>query len=165
MGKITQWESKIDDKNYTFSHEKLGGLRDIHNLSINGFVIEIPSGYKSRMLGFDEMFMLDDREARLVVKKGKPDIVIDGVFLQSGKQYVARPWWIIIFQLLCLPLILRQIGGLFGLPIAFAGFFLCRKLSEFEMSSMRRFILCLAVTLGCWLITFALQIIVVLIFL
>ena len=52
MGKITQWESKIDDKNYTFSHEKLGGLRDIHNLSINGFVIEIPSCYKSGSWAF-----------------------------------------------------------------------------------------------------------------
>jgi hypothetical protein len=165
MEKITQWESKIGDKRYVFSHKKLGGWRYLHSLTINGSVIEIPSGYKSKMLGFDEGFIFGEKEARLVIEKGKPDIAIDGVFLQSGKPYAARPSWIIIFQFLCLPLMLQQIGGLFGLLAAFAVFFLCRKISEHPISSTRKLILCIAVTLGSWFIVFVLQFILVLIFL
>jgi len=95
MGYVSEWESQIDEKNYSFTHEKTKGK---HVLTVNGDPTVLKASAKSVLLGFDEPFMLDGKEARLVFRGRIPDIVIDGKYLQSGKTYMRAPVWAYIFS-------------------------------------------------------------------
>ena len=151
MGKVSQWESQIDGLTYAFEHEKIKGK---HMLTVNGNPMEIKGGFNSGLLGFDEPFMLDGREARLVIEGKKPDIVINGVYLQSGKQHRPRPAWVIAFAVLCGVLII--VGGALGALIGICGAALCVLASKASISTVVRVILCIVITMSTWLVWFLL---------
>ena len=153
MGKITKWESQIDGTNYTFLHEKVKG---IHILTVNGVKTDIKGGFMSMMLGFDEKFMLDGREARLVIEKNKPDVIIDGVYLQSGKQYVQRPAWVTVFAIICVLIPIVSLGGALPAILGFAGAALCVSVSKTSLPAALRLILCTVITLLAWIVWFLL---------
>jgi len=153
MGKTTQWESKIDGKSYAFSHEKVKGR---HILTANGLQTEIKGGFISALLGFDEKFTFEGREARLVIEKNKPDVIIDGVYLQSGKNYIKRPAWVLVFAIICILIPIVSLGGALPFVIGFLGATLCVSVSKSSLPTAARVILCLVITVIAWLLWFLL---------
>ena len=149
MGKVTEWESQYGDKTYAFSYEKVKGKQVI---KVNGEATELKPTFWSRVLGFDEPFSFDGKDARLVVLDKKPDVAVDGMFLQSGTPYVKTPKWVIVFSALLLPLIFT--GGAIGGAFAVVGSMVCLSVSRKPMPNLRKAILCLAVTVGVWIIVF-----------
>ena len=148
MGRVTKWECQYGDKNYSFSHEKLIGK---HVLKIDGVPVEIKPSFINSLyfFGFDEPFNFGDKEARLVIEGKKPDIVIEGKYLSSGKQYIATPKWFMVFIILLFPLII--VGGALGGVFLAVGSLLCKKVSRLDKSNTTRIALCVTISIGSWL--------------
>ena len=157
MGKLSQWESQIDGSNYSFSYEKVKGK---HILTVNGTPMEIKSSFLSMFFGFDEAFMLDGREARLVVIKNTPDIVINETCVQSGKPHRKRPAWVIVFAVLCGLLVI--LGGGLGALIGICGAAACIGVSRASLSTIARVLLCTLITIFTWFVWYILVIIITL---
>lgn len=153
MKKPIEWENQVDGKNYAFSYQKVKGK---HVLTINGTPTEIKSGFKSSMLGFDEKFMLDGKEAQLVINNKVPDIAVDGVFLKSGKKYVPSPAWVVVFSILCLLIPIISLGGALPALLGCGGLALCVSVSKTSLPSAVRVILCTLITLLAWVLWFVL---------
>ncbi len=148
---ITEWESQINGKDYKISYERIKGK---HVVTVNGEPTTVKCGFMSAMIGFDEKFMIDGNEARLVIARNKPDIVVNGVFLQSGKEYIHRPAWAMGFALACVLIPIVSLGG--ALPILFGigGATLCINVSRSSMSTLARVISCTFITLAAWILWF-----------
>jgi len=153
--KITQWECQIDGRGYAFSHEKVKGK---HVLTSNGVPIEIKGGFLSMILGFDETFMLDGKETRLVIEKNVPDVVADGVYTQSGKVYTQRPGWVLVFAILCLLIPIVSLGGAIPAVLGILGIAFCVSVSKSSMSVSARVIVCILITLAAWVLWFLLMV-------
>jgi len=150
--KITQWESQIDGEKYEFSHQKVKGR---HLLTVNGNLIEIRGSFMSTLLGFDEKFTLDSKEARLVIERNVPDVVVGGIYLQSGKKYIPRPAWVLVFAVMCLLVPVISLGGLIPAVLGFGGTAVCVSVSKTDLPSIAKVIICVIITLAAWLLVFA----------
>jgi len=155
MKKITQWESQIDGRSYSFSHEKIKGK---HVLTINGIPTEVKGSFMSSILGFDEGIVIDGKEARLVFEKNKPDVVVNNTYLQSGKVYVKRPAWVLAFAIACVLIPIVSLGGALPAVIGFGGVALCVSVSKSTWSTGIRVALCALITLLAWFAVFLLAI-------
>ena len=147
--KITEWESSIDGKDYKFAYQKVKGR---HILEFNGEKVTLKGGAKSFFLGFDEPFNLDGKEARLVINSKKPDIVVDGVLLQSGETYVPAPVWSVVFIILCGLLPIISLGGLIPAVLGIGGATICGAVAKASMPGFLRVLICLLITLVVWII-------------
>ncbi|MDR2598752.1 MAG: DUF1266 domain-containing protein [Oscillospiraceae bacterium] len=148
MYKTSQWKSRIDGFDYSFSHEK---VKRKHILTVNGEPIEIKGGFLSSIIEFDEKFMFYGKEARFVFKKGVPDVAVNGVFLQSGKQYIQRPAWVMVFIVLCGLIPIVALGGVLPVLIGFGGIALCVSISKTSLSTVIKVFLCIVSTIAVWL--------------
>ncbi|MDR0512555.1 MAG: hypothetical protein LBG93_05580 [Treponema sp.] len=147
MGKITEWESDYNGKTYAFSHEKVKGS---HILKINGEPTIIKNTMRSIWLGLDEPFTFEGKKARLAMYNNAPDVVVDGMFLKSGKPYVEMPGWLLVFFVLLFPLVI--LGGGAGGICMVIGALVCQKISRVNKADTVRVALCTAVTLCAWLV-------------
>ena len=143
------WESIINQKNYTFSYQKIKGK---HTLTVNGVSQTLKCGFMSALFGFDEEFNLDGTNARLVIEKKIPDIVVDDVYVQSGKKYIKRPKWVIVFVIICLLVPVVTIGGAIPALIGFGGAALCVSVSKSALSTAIRVVLCSFISLAAWIL-------------
>lgn len=155
MAKMTQWESPIYDRYYYFSHEFKKGK---HILVANGVTIEMKNKFMNSFLGFDEPIQLDGIEARFVFEKNEPDIAINGVFMRSGKNYVKRPAWVLVFAILCALIPIISLGGAIPVLFGLGGISLCVITSKSSLPSAIRVILCTVITLAAWILTFVIAI-------
>ena len=149
MSKITQWESQIDGRHYVFSHERKRGK---HTLITNGVPMEMKGSFLSSVLGFDEGFFLDGKEARFVFEKNQPDIAVNHSFLRSGKDYIKRPAWVLVFAALCLIIPIISMGGAIPVILGFAGASLCVTTSKSTLPIVVRAMLCTVITLAAWVL-------------
>jgi len=148
MRKSKEWESQINGKTYNFSLKTLGK----YVLTVNGTPIPLKRGFLSFILWFDEKFTFDGIDARLVIEK-KPDIVVDGIYVRSGKRYVERPMWSLVLAVICflVPTILSGFGALptiFG----FIGAMLCVYAARTSLPAGARVALCVGIMLLTWVI-------------
>lgn len=148
-----EWISEINGKSYEFSYQRVKGITV---LTVNGEPIEIKAGIMSSILGFDEAFMLDGMEARLVIQKKKPDIVLNGTFLQSGKAYVQRPAWVMVFFVICILIPIVSLGGALPALFGLGGAGLCVSVSKTSLSVFIKVILCIGISLLAWFLWFLL---------
>jgi len=155
MANMTQWQSQIDGRHYYFSHERKGGR---HTLVVNGMPMEVKASFMSSILGFDEHIQLDGRDARLVLEKNQPDIVVDNVHLRSGKPYVKRPAWVIAFAILCILIPIVSLGGALSALIGFGGAAACVAISKSLLPTPARVVLCTVVTIAAWIAFFILAV-------
>ncbi|MCL2547504.1 MAG: hypothetical protein FWE06_10055 [Oscillospiraceae bacterium] len=155
MKKPIEWVSQIDGKDYSFSYEKVKGK---HVLTANGVPIEVKASFWSMILGFDEGFMLDGKEARLVVESKEPDVVIDGQYVRSGKVYVKRPAWVLVFAVLCILIPIVSLGGAIPAVIGFCGAAGCVSVSKTTLSTPIRVLICTGITVLAWVLLFLLGI-------
>jgi hypothetical protein len=147
MAGVYEWKSMIGGVEYSFSHTISKGK---HILTANGVVHTIKLGVMSSFLNVDEGFDLDGRPARLVMVKGKPDVVVDGVHLQSGKPYVAQPKWVLVFAILCIAIPIVSLGGALPLLLGLGGVAICLAVSKMNASVAVRVIVCAVVTAAAW---------------
>jgi|AKZA01.1.fsa_nt_gi hypothetical protein len=155
MKKITEWESEIDGKYYKISHQK---IKSKHVITVNESSVEIKDSFMNTIIGFDEKFTLDGMEARLVIENNKPDVVVNGVFLQSGKKYIQRPAWSLIFAVICMLIPIVSLGGALPFLLGGAGATLCVNVSKTSWSLAARVISCILFTLVAWLLWFYLMV-------
>ena len=153
MKKPIEWESVINDKNYTFAYQRIKGK---HTLTVNGNSTTIKSGFMSALFGFDEEFNLDGTAARLVIENKKPDIVVDGVYIQSGKKYVKRPAWVIAYVIICVAIPIVSLGGAIPALLGFAGATVCISVSKSTLPLPARLIICTLITIAAWILLFVL---------
>jgi len=153
MKKPTEWSSEIDGKSYAFSHQIIKGK---HTLAVNGVSNTIKAGFVSSVIGFDEKFDLEGKEARLVMVKNEPDIVVDDVFLRSGKNYVQRPAWAMVFIVACILIPIISLGGALPIVLGFGGAGACVAVSKTSLTNIVRIILCIAITILAWVLWFLL---------
>ena len=146
--KITQWYSVINNTNYNFVYEKKKGK---HTLTINDVPHVIKAGFISTMIGFDEKFTFDGVDARLVIEKKIPDVVINNTFLQSGKHYVERPRWSMIFVIICVLIPIVSLGGALPALLGFGGASMCVNVSKKDKPTAVKIILCIVITFLVWL--------------
>jgi len=159
MGKAIEWESTISGGRYTFSYEK---IKRKHTLTVNGVPHVIKVGFLSAMLGIDEKFDLNGREARFVMVRGKPDVVVDDVHLQSGKPYVKRPTWAIVFAFICLAIPVVSLGGALPILLGLGGASLCIMVAKSTLPLAVRVMLAVIITIAAWVLLFVLLALVLL---
>jgi hypothetical protein len=141
------WESVIDDKNYTFTYTKKNGK---NFLTVNDEPINIKLGLMSSLSGFDEKIMLDGKAVRVVISNNKPDVVVDGVFLGSGKKYSESPLWALVFAIACMFIPITSLGGLVPFAMGFGGVLLCIAASRLNLPVVMRLIVCMFITAVAW---------------
>lgn len=150
-----QWQSTINDKNYEFSYKKNKGN---HEISVNGTMVSLKAGLWSSLLGFDENFTFDGTEARLIVDGKGPDVAVNGAYLQSGKKYIERPAWVMIFVILCILIPVLSLGGALPVLLGLGGAAICVGASKADLPMAVRILLCIAITALAWGALFALGI-------
>lgn len=147
------WTSTINGVNYEFSYERVKGK---HILTINGVPQVLKMGFMSAILGFDEAFDLNGLQARLVITKNQPDIVVNDTYLQSGKRYSPRPKWVLAFVILCVAIPIVSLGGAIPVLLGLVGAALCATISRSSVSTLIKVLLCIVTTLVAWVLWFLL---------
>jgi hypothetical protein len=74
--------------------------------------------------GSDQLIYIGGKECRLVVMGNRADIVMDGVYVNSGKVYVPFkkiPVWTWFFIIASLAIPISNLGGLFPIVLGFLG--------------------------------------------
>ena len=142
-----KWESDINGTLYSFSYVK---EKREHLITVNDQTTKLKASFKSLVLGFDEPFAIDGIKARLVITNKKPDVAINGIFLQSKKPYVMTPFWVMFFALPCIVLLIA--GGAIGGALAAVGFFSCLAISKRKLPTIVKLVSSIAIVGICWLI-------------
>ena len=129
-----QWQSSIDEKIYKFDYKRVG-LK--HRLMVNDEEIIVKRESTSLFVRLDEPFFFDGKEARLVKKGKKVDVVYNDIYLRSGERYFAIPGWAWFFVGLCLLMPIISGGRVqIGLAIvALLGTFLYRRIMKKKIPS------------------------------
>ena len=86
MAKKLEWEIEVEEEMHKVSldYSMLTGKAIVN---IDGDCFDISAGFL-RLRGTSQVFRLGERQAILdFPKKGKPDIVFNGVYVRTGKQY------------------------------------------------------------------------------
>ena len=150
-----EWECEVNGKKYKFSYKKSIWEQV---LVVNGVPQTLKSSLSS-VIGFDEAFDLDGREARLIIEKDKPDIAIDGKFVQSGEPYKPKPKWAVVFAVLCLGVLATMPPGMWVLPglLGAGGAVAIIGVVKSDLSGAGKFALCLLITAGVWGLRFFLS--------
>lgn len=142
----TAWTSTIEDEELDFAYEI---VQREHVLTVNSARHTFPVGFLD-MFGIDQPFSLNGRETQLVVSNGKADVVMNGVFLRSGKVYVPRPSWVWIFAGLCLLPPIVNFGGAIPALFGFLEAWLCIRASTLPFSAVCRMLLCALAAATTW---------------
>ena len=86
MAKKLEWEIEVEGEVHkvTLDYSMLTGQAIV---KIDGYSFDISAGFL-KLRGTSQVFRLGESQAILdFPKKGSPDIVFNGVYLHSGKQY------------------------------------------------------------------------------
>lgn len=86
MSKKLEWEIDVEEATHkvALEYSKLTGKAIVN---IDGDEFDISAGFM-KLAGSSQVFRLGDKQAILdFPKKGEPDVVVDGVYVHSGKEY------------------------------------------------------------------------------
>ena len=153
MKQTIMWESVIDDKVYSFSYKKVKGK---HIITVNQTEYIVKGSFVSAMLGFDEAFEFDGFQARLVIERGRADVVVNGAYLQSGKRYVTRPTWAVVFGLFNILIPVVSLGGLIPAVLGILGAMACVGVAKSQLPLAVRVVLAVVITAFAWFLWFLL---------
>jgi hypothetical protein len=143
------WVSEIKGKNYSFNYEK---RKKLHVLTVNGVETIVKGDFLSLFYGIDTSIDLDGSPARFVAIKNEPDIAVDGVYLRSGKKYLARPAWALVFIIISLAIPVVSIGGALPALLGLGGAALNVLASRNTLPLAVRILLCLIATIVVWVV-------------
>ncbi len=155
MAKIKNWKVENEGTMYDISY-KSNAWTGKGILTVNGEETEIKSKGFQSMAGIDVPIMIGDKEIRFVRVGSKPDLAVNGVYLDSGKEYhpIGKvPWWSWVFAVLCIFIPIVAMGG--GLPflIGFGGAMVCVRTSvNPKMKTIGKVLLSLGVVILAWIL-------------
>lgn len=116
------------------------------------------TNFSENFTGLDKPFNIGEKECRFVAIGNKIDIAIDGVYLDSKKQYVPlekMPNWNWVFIALFIALPIMTLGGALPIALAILGIALCVRVSiSPSMSTTGKVFSCIGITAGAWVIAF-----------
>ncbi len=86
MAKRLEWKIDVEGEEHKVSLE-YGMLTGKAIVEIDGDKFDISTGF-FKLRGTSQVFKLGEKQAILdFPKKGNPDVVVDGIYLNSGKNY------------------------------------------------------------------------------
>jgi len=147
MENQNEWQSIINGRQYDFSYQI---IKRRPNLFINGVPTLIKPGFWGSFFGIEQDINLDGQEATFAILKRTPDIAVNGVYLRSGKPYEKRPFWVLIFAVICLAIPVVALGGALPVILGFAGAGLCFTVSRSSLKPPLRMLICALITLAAW---------------
>jgi len=151
VGKVKEWESTINGKEYKFSCKKTFGGQEF---TVNGETQKVKPGIKSRFIDFDEPVQFDGIQARLFIEGDEPDLVIDGKLVNRGEPYYPAPGWVLVFCALIVPIPIVALGGIIPMLIAMGGIALCVFFAKASMPTIAKLIACIVITIVAWVAFF-----------
>jgi hypothetical protein len=147
MADPVSWESVINGNSYRFEYQK---VKKDYILTVNGIEKRIKPGFLSQFLLFDERFDLDGIEARLILNRTEPDIVINDVCVRSGKKNVMMPGWAPIFYVLNFAIVVISFGGVISFLLSMLGAVGCVYASKLPLPMIVRLLVCILITVVVW---------------
>jgi hypothetical protein len=145
---IIPWAGEARGKSYDFTYERGQG---IHILTVNDVEYTFKAGFM-KSYNTEAKFKFDGIDARFVVIRKEPDVVVDGVHLKSGKPYIAMPKWAWVFVVLCLAIPFVSFGGILSIIIGIAGVALCKICARNTLPTAVRVLLCLLATIVTYIV-------------
>jgi len=142
-----EWQSVINGRQYDFSYQI---IKRRPNLFINGEPTLIKPGFWGSFFGIEQDINLDGQEATFAIVKKTPDVAVNGVFLRSGKPYEKRPFWVLVFAVICLAIPVVALGGILPFILGFAGAGLCITVSKSPLKPSLRVLVCVLITAAAW---------------
>ncbi|MDD2370992.1 MAG: hypothetical protein PHQ32_03205 [Firmicutes bacterium] len=153
MAKPQTWKIQIGD----ITHEvvlKKDVLFNKHKLIIDGTEKNLSNSLKNNWIGIDEPIMIGNKEAIFTRRGSTFDIVIDGFYVDSKKEYKPlnkMAWWSWIFVVLCLLIPLLAIGGILPVLFGISGAVLCVQVSTNPtMKLLMKILLNILITVIAW---------------
>lgn len=154
MARKKEWHINIEGKEYSVLLERnmWSGLQKLY---VNGVLQDLKIITFQTLRGLDLPLEIGGKECRLIIVGGKADIVVDEVFLDSGKVYfpfIKLPLWTWIFILASIAIPIVNQGGLVPVIIGAYGAIFCMRIgiSPYMKTSMK-----LLASLGVVLLTWS----------
>ena len=147
------WDIDIDGKVYevVFNRALILG-RSV--LIIDGENIPLPNNMYSNYIGYDLEVKIGDKHGRFVSLGSWADIVIDGLYVNSGKPYMPLEdfkWWSWVFVFLCTFVIIYSRIGSLSIIIALFGVMWSLQVSVCpELSLLQKLVYSFLIVAGVW---------------
>lgn len=147
------WEIEVDGKlnKVIFTPDQWFGR---HKLTVNGKQIVIKKSPFQAFVGIDQPILIADKECRFVFIGHKADIVVDGSYIDSKKQYVPlnkTPWWIGIFVVTCVAIPIVSHGGALPVVIALLASIWCFRVSVLPNLKLTiKVLICFGIAILSW---------------
>lgn len=123
-------------------------------LMVNGMTVPVEKSSVTPFVGIDQPFWLGERECHLVVRGNKPELSVDGRFVENGRMYEPLqklPWWTFVFILACMGVPVVSMGGVIPSMLAVVGVLGCvGAIQHRTLSKVGRFCLCFLITAATW---------------
>lgn len=127
-----------------------------HKLTINGKEVKLNSSSFQSLLGLDQAINIGGKECRFVLIANKADIAVDGIYIDSKKEYVplkSMPWWTWIFIAICIAVPIVSLGGALPVLIALLCSVLCVRVSVSpNMKILPKILICSGISLLAWIL-------------
>lgn len=155
MARKKEWHINIDGKEYSVLLERTmwSGLQKLY---INGVLQDLKIITFQTLRGLDLPLEIGGKECRLIIVGRKADIVVDEVFLDSGKVYIPfkkLPLWTWIFILASIAIPIVNQGGLVPVIIGAYGAIFCMRIGISPyMKTSNKFFASIGVVLLAWLV-------------
>ncbi len=156
MAATRQWSIHMEGNTHSVQFQQ-----DIwwgkHKLMVNGQQVQLkkPSGLQA-LVGLDMPIDLGGKECRFVLLGNRPDIAVDGVYIDSKQPYTGlkgMPWWAWIFVILCALIPVVALGGAIPAALGAVGALLCLRVSARpNMHAAFRALACFGITIGVWIL-------------
>lgn len=150
------WKIKLDQTEHEIFFNRALILG--HNsIMVDGTDIPLPDNLYATYIGYDQPFMIGEKECRLVSLGNWADIVVEGRYEKSGKPYLPfdeLQWWSWVFVSLCALVIVYSAGGLLPVVSALLGVMYCLQVSvRPEFSLLMKLSFNILISALVWLVT------------
>lgn len=155
MAMTQNWNVEIEGQQYEISYKPSIWSGKI-KLMINGEETILKSNGLQGLVGIDAPFDIGGKQLQFVRTGQKADIAMDGVFIDSNKEYqpIGKvPWWGWIFVVLGLAIPVAALGGALPFLIGFGDAIICARISvKRGMNTVVKVLICLGVTILAWIL-------------
>jgi len=131
LKKTQTWKVQLEDTTHEIVIKK-DLIFNKHKLIIDGKEMILSNSLKNTWIGIDKLILIGNKEAIFTRRGSKFDIAIDGIYIDSKKEYVPldkMQWWSWIFVGLCLLIPIVALGGILPVIFGIYGAMLCVQTS------------------------------------
>ncbi len=155
MPKAQKWNVEIEGQTYEIIY-KPNVWSDKTNLTINGETTAIKSNGLQALAGIDTPITVGGKKLQFVRVGQKADIAMDGIYLDSKKEYkpIGKvPWWGWIFAVLGIVIPVVSLGGALPVLLGIAAAVSCIRISvQPQMKTAVKAFICFGITVLAWIL-------------